>query len=170
MRTQHVCLLDGTTALVRRLEATDFDAVVELADALSDEERYLRFFTLHPSHVADWARSLTDPSAGAVALGAYDHGELVGVANYIPTTEPQCAEVAVLVARYQHDRGVGTALLSRLIGIARRAGIKHFVAEVLAENNAMLRLLTGSHLPISIQRCESVLNVDADLGAIPQDQ
>ncbi|MCV7213380.1 GNAT family N-acetyltransferase [Mycolicibacterium canariasense] len=156
--------------MVRQLNADDFDAVVELADTLSDEERYLRFFTLHPSHIADWAKSLTDPPAGAIALGAYDHGELVGVANYIPTTEPHRAEVAVLVARYQHDRGVGTALLGRLIGIARQSGVRHFVAEVLAENNAMLRLLTESHLPISIQRCESVLNVDVDLDLITQDQ
>lgn len=170
MGSQLVCLLDGATAMVRPLTAADFDAVVELADALSDEDRYLRFFTLHPSHIADWAQSLTDPPAGAVALGAYDHGELVGVANYIPTKEPHRAEVAVLVARYQHDRGVGTALLGRLIEIARQTGVEHFVAEVLVENNPMLRLMTDSHLPIAIQRCDSVLNVDVDLRAIPQNQ
>lgn len=163
-------LLDGTAVTVRPLTTADFDAVVALADALSDKERYLRFFTTHPSFIAEWASSLTAAPAGAVALGAYDHGELVGVANYIPTAEPGQAEVAVVVARHQHDRGVGTALLRSLVHIAKDRGVGHLVADVLAENSAMCRLLTDSHLPVSLRRQESVLSVDLDLHVVPQDE
>ena len=63
-------LLDGATVTIRRLGPDDYDAVVSLAITLSDEERYLRFFTVHPTYIGEWALSLTAPAAGLVALGS----------------------------------------------------------------------------------------------------
>ena len=156
-------LRDGVAVTLRRLADTDLDSVVALADYLSDDERYLRFFTVHPCGIAEWAQSLTKPAPGLVALGAFDHGELVGVANYVPTNEPGQAEIAVLVAHDQHDRGVGTALLDELVRIARRRGQRHLVADVLAENYAMRRVIKDSHLPATLHVDGSVLSVDLDL-------
>ena len=156
-------LRDGVAVTLRRLADTDLDSVVALADYLSDDERYLRFFTVHPCGMAEWAQSLTKPAPGLVALGAFDHGELVGVANYVPTNEPGQAEIAVLVAHDQHDRGVGTALLDELVRIARRRGQRHLVADVLAENYAMRRVITDSHIPATLHLDGSVWCVDVDL-------
>jgi RimJ/RimL family protein N-acetyltransferase len=156
-------LRDGVTVTLRRLLDTDFDSVVALADCLSDDERYLRFFTVHPRGIAEWAKSLTKPAPGLVALGAFDHGELVGVANYVPTNEPGQAEIAVLVAHDEHDRGVGTALLDQLVGTARRDGQRHLVADVLAENYAMRRVIIDSHMPATMHLDGSVFSVDVDL-------
>ncbi len=103
-----VPLFDGrATVTLRRLTPADFDGgVVELADELSEDEKYLRFFTARPAFIPQWAASLTEPADDVVALGgAFDHGELVGVANYTRSEVPDHAEVAVVVARYQHDRG-----------------------------------------------------------------
>ena len=128
-------LLDGATVTVRRLSPGDYDAVVVLAEDLSEEERYTRFFTVHPAYIGEWALSLTAPSAGMVALGLFESGELIGVANYVELNQqPGHAEIAVLVAHEQHARGVGTALLRELGRIARDAGQHRFVADVLAEN------------------------------------
>jgi len=157
---------DGAVAVLRQLSATDFDSVLALAGSLTDEERYLRFFTVHPSHVAEWARSLTDPAPGVVALGAYDSGRLVGVANYSPSNQPGEAEIAVVVAHEQHDRGVGTALLGELVRIAQLNGQRHLVAEVLAENYAMCHVITDSHVPVTFHRDGSVFSVDVDLKAL----
>lgn len=160
-----VTLRDGVSVELRRLSEPDFDCVVALADSLSDDERYLRFFTVHPGYIADWAMSLTKPSPGVVALGAYDHGELVGVANYAPTNEPEQVEIAVVVAHDQHDRGVGTALLTELIRIAQRNGLHHLVADVLAENYAMRRVIVDSRVPATFHGDGAVLGVDIDLQA-----
>src|SRR5690348_13605114 len=140
--TSDTRLLDGAQATVRRLVPDDYDAVVALAADLSAEERYLRFFTAHPADVGKWAGSLTSPAGGVVALGVFESGELIGLANYAECEDQTgCAEIAVVVAHDQHARGVGTALLTELGRIARSAGKHRFVADVLAENYAMQRVI-----------------------------
>ncbi len=159
-------LLDGATVTIRRLTPGDYDAVVALAIDLSDEERYLRFFTLRPTYVNEWALSLTAPAAGVVALGVFECGQLIGVANYAELSQPGCAEIAVLVAHEQHERGVGTALLRALAHIAKGAGQHRFVADVLFENYAMRRVLADAGWPITQHRDGSVVSVEMNLDDI----
>ena len=119
--TTTATLLDGATVTIRRLLPADYDAVVALEMALSTEERYQRFFTVHPTYVGEWALSLTAPAEGVVALGVFETGELIGVANYVEMKQqPGYAEIAAVVAHDQHERGVGTTLLRALGHIARR--------------------------------------------------
>ena len=47
-------LLDGSTVTIRRLGPGDYDAVVCLASQLTDEERYLRFFTVDRPISVSW--------------------------------------------------------------------------------------------------------------------
>jgi GNAT superfamily N-acetyltransferase len=151
---------------LRQLSMTDFDSVLQIADTLSERERYFRFFSVHPGYIAEWAETLTKPASGVVALGAFDHGELIGVANYAPSTQAGHsgdAEIAVLVAHDKHDRGVGSALLGELIRLARRNGERHLVADVLCENNDMLHLIRDSHVPVTMHRDGSEVSVDVDL-------
>ena len=159
-------LLDGAVISLRRLTPDDGDDVVSLYEALSDEECYFRFFALHPAHLHAWARSITEGGDNRYALGAFDSDRLVGVANYVACTDPGFAEVAVVVAHSEHLRGVGTALLRRLGEIARRNGIHHFVADVLAENHPMLRVLSDGGWPCTRHLDGSVLSVEIDLDAI----
>lgn len=158
-----VPLLDGATARLRRLAPNDFDDVVSLADSLSDEERYLRFFAAHPAYVDEWASSLTEPQEGIVAFGAFEDGRLIGVANYAEGVTSGSAEIAVLVAHHHHDRGVGTALLGELGRVARRNGIHHLTADVLAENSSMRRIITESPWSFTLHRSGTVFEVDVDL-------
>jgi RimJ/RimL family protein N-acetyltransferase len=78
------------------------------------------------------------------ALGAFENGQLIGVGNYVVTSDAQSAEVAVAVAHEDHLRGVATTLLRLLGSTARSHGIRWFVADVLAENTDMLRVLSGT--------------------------
>ena len=160
-------LLDGAEATLRNLHLEDYDAVVSLAAYLSAEERYQRFFTVHPTYIGEWALSLTKPAEGIVALGAFDEsGELIGVANYAELTRPGECEIAVVVAHEQHERGVGTALLQALGHIARDAGQHRFVADVLFENYAMRRVLHDAGWPTIQHRDGPVLSVEVDIDAI----
>jgi RimJ/RimL family protein N-acetyltransferase len=158
-------LRDGSTVLVRRLDAADIDAVIALHDALSDDERYLRFFTARPAYLKTLARKLTERSDNGYALGAFESGELIGVANYVVCHEDQTAEVAVVVAHNDHLRGVGTALLRWLSHIAHCNAIQRFVADVLVENRLMRNVLrdAGWHTTSSDG---NVLHVDIDLAKV----
>jgi GNAT superfamily N-acetyltransferase len=56
--------------------------------------------------------------------------------------------VAVTVAdEYQH-RGAATLLLDQLVRLARRAGVREFVALLLEDNREMLKVLENSRLPL----------------------
>ncbi len=165
--TTTATLLDGSTVTIRRLCPGDYDAVVALEIELSAEERYRRFLTVHPTHVGEWALSLTAPAAGVVALGVFEAGSLIGVANYVELEhQPDCAEIAVVVAHEQHARGVGTALLQKLGHIAHRAGRHRFVADMLADNYAMRRVITDAGWPTTLHRDGPVLSVEVNLDDI----
>jgi RimJ/RimL family protein N-acetyltransferase len=158
-------LVDGAEATLRILGMEDYDAVVSLAICLSAEERYQRFFTVHPTYIGEWALSLTKPAKGIVALGAFESGELIGVANYAELSRPGECEIAVVVAHEQHERGVGTALLKALGKIARDAGQHRFVADVLFENFAMRRVLHDAGWSTTQHRDGPVLSVQVDIDA-----
>jgi RimJ/RimL family protein N-acetyltransferase len=162
----HPVLFDGSTVLLRRLDSGDFAEVMRLAEALSDDERYLRFFTLRPAHLQAWARSLTERSNDLFALGAFESGKLIGVANYVRCQPPGYAEVAVVVAHNEHLRGVGTALLRQLGHVARQNGLHHFMADVLAENNLMMRVISDAGWRSARHLDGSVLEIDIDLDTV----
>ena len=134
-------LLDGRLASLRRLSADDAEAVAALHQNLTDQDRYLRFFTLSSAHLDQLVKELTEPGVGQCAVGAFDGDRLIGVANYAVSTDPTVADIAVVVAHGDHSHGVGTALLQHLAEIAAAQGIRRFAADVLAENHLMFQVL-----------------------------
>ncbi|GJJ18062.1 hypothetical protein MTY414_17350 [Mycolicibacterium mageritense] len=159
-------LLDGARVVLRRLRPRDADQVVRLYETLTDEECYFRFFALHPVHLREWARSLTEPAADRYALGAFEADVLLGVANYVEDPSHGCTEVAVVVDHNQHLRGVGTVLLQRLGQIAKEHGVHRFVAEVLALNRPLLEMIADSGWPCTRRLDSSVIHIDIDLDAV----
>jgi GNAT superfamily N-acetyltransferase len=159
-------LVDGTVIALRRLTLADAGDVIHLYETLSDDECYYRFFTAHPAHLQTLALSLAEPAQAQYALGAFSGGRLLGVANYIELPASGSAEVAVVVAHSEHLRGVGTALIRRLGEIARGNGVHHFIAEVLFENQLMLRVLADSGWPCTRHLDSAVVHVDIDLDAV----
>ncbi|MFC4049313.1 GNAT family N-acetyltransferase [Actinomadura syzygii] len=141
-------LTDGTQVEIRRLDATDRDAVCELHGGLSEESLYLRFFGLNRGMASAVAGRVCRPDGDDhAALGAWLDGDLVGVAEYEPTDVPGEAEVAMAVADRMHHRGVGTLLLEHLGSLARANGFRAFRADTLAENTAMLRVFADAGMP-----------------------
>jgi RimJ/RimL family protein N-acetyltransferase len=156
-------LIDGATITIRCLYPDDYDAVVRVASELTSEERYQRFFTIHPAYIGEWALSLTAPAKGVVAIGAFAGEDLIGVANYAELPQSGVAEIAVVVAHEEHERGVGTLLLQMLGRIARGAGQHRFVADVLAENHAMRRVIREAEWPVTQSLDGAVISVELDL-------
>lgn len=136
-------LRDGTPVLVRALEAADGDALRAFHKGLSARTVYYRFFCARgPLTDAEVEYFTHVDQRSRVALAAFADGALVAVARYdrIPGTTD--AETACVVTDAWQGRGVGTMLLARLVEVARRSGVRRFVAETLLSNTRMLRLLS----------------------------
>ena len=94
--------------------------------------------------VAAFAVDAADPADPADAAGAAGTpGEPVGIARLVRFADGPAGrvELAVEVVDAWQRRGVGTALVSAVLERGRAAGHHEVVAEVLAENLAMRRLL-----------------------------
>ena len=116
---------------------------------LSARSIQLRYFSPHndlsPSEVAHFTQ--VDGEV-RVALVVERARELIAVGRYDRLDDHRMAEVAFVVAdAYQHH-GLATMLLQHLANAARSAGITRFVAEVLAENRAMLSVFHDAGFPI----------------------
>ena len=156
-------LLNGRQISLRRLEIDDAEAVGALHQHLSDHDRYFRFFTLHPAHLQELVSKLIEPTVGQYALGAFDGGRLIGVANYTVSADPTAADIAIVVAHEDHSHGVGTTLLKHLAQIARAHGIRRFGVDVLAVNHLMLAVLSDLGWPRERMNYGSILHLDIDL-------
>lgn len=73
---------------------------------------------------------------------------LIAVARYVRVAAGSArAELAITVADdYQH-RGAGTLLLQCLVDLTWDGGIRELVADVLADNRAMLDIIHAANLP-----------------------
>jgi RimJ/RimL family protein N-acetyltransferase len=75
-----------------------------------------------------------------IALAEEDgRSVIIGGGRYI-VTEPGKAEIAFVMIDDYQGKGIGTLLMRHLAIIARQAGLKELVAEVLPENAAMRKV------------------------------
>jgi RimJ/RimL family protein N-acetyltransferase len=163
---RRVRLLDGTHVVIRRLNARDVDAVNELHDRLTEDEQYFRFFVLHPQKLCEFAEKVVVCDDARCGLGAFDAGRLIGVANYALSDDPDVAEMAVAVAHEEHLRGVATALLRSLAEIAMHRGVRYFVADILAANAPMRKVISDAGWRHTSRYDGSVLNMRIDLSTM----
>src|SRR4029077_20297684 len=76
---------------------------------------------------------------------------IAGGGRYV-VINPGQAEVASAVVDQFQGQGIATALLRHLSSIARKAGLQEFVAEVLPENTAMLKVFEKIGLEATTRR------------------
>jgi GNAT superfamily N-acetyltransferase len=142
-----VTLRDGTVIHLRLLRPEDMEKLREGFNRLSRQSKLHRFLSSPGKLTESQLRYLTEiDHVHHLAWCAYvdDGGEEsgIGVARYVRLEEsPQAAEFAVTVADEFQDKGVGRALLDRLIRSAREKGVRKFVGYVLRDNAAMLHIL-----------------------------
>jgi ribosomal protein S18 acetylase RimI-like enzyme len=67
--------------------------------------------------------------------------------------------VAFAVIDQFQGQGIGTALLQHLSSLAREAGLREFVAEVLPENAAMLKVFEKSEVEVTTRREPQTVHV-----------
>jgi acetyl coenzyme A synthetase (ADP forming)-like protein len=149
-----VILRDGSTLRLRAPRAGDVDAVLAFFGALSQRSVYQRFHgfpalgpaTVEPFVEPDWV----DCGSLIGTLSRDGEGErVVALANFVRLRDPSTAEVAFAVADELQGYGLGTRLLEQLAESAADAGIATFVAEVMPDNAAMLRVFADAGFAVS---------------------
>ncbi|SNY49678.1 GNAT family N-acetyltransferase [Paractinoplanes atraurantiacus] len=138
-REQSTLLLpDGTELTVRQATADDLDGVRglhERSSAATLQRRYLGGGGPTDTRL----RRLLEPSGAGRTLLAIAGDRVVAMANLL--TEGDLGEVAILIEDGWQRRGIGTALLRRLMAHAERGDLAAVVAHAAADNVAMLRTL-----------------------------
>ncbi|MFC4021922.1 GNAT family N-acetyltransferase [Micromonospora sp. GCM10011542] len=157
-------LPDGAELGVRPSGADDLTGLVELHEGCSARSRHRRY--LGGAAAPARLRRLLEPSRGltliATAAGPDPAAEsVVAMANLLG--EGDEAEVALLVRDDWQRRGIGSALLRRLVRHADRAGYAALVLHVQAENTPMLRTLRRLRRPHSAERDGALLTLTVPL-------
>jgi acetyl coenzyme A synthetase (ADP forming)-like protein len=159
-RDGDVVLRDGSTVRVRAMRPADDKALLGLFTALSEESRWLRFFspTKGAALAAEAHRETNlDHTFGLLALSGPEE-RVVGHAFYAALDE-RTAEVAFTIADDFQGRGLGTILLGQLAEVAEANNIQMFEAEVVAANHAMLHVFRESGFPIEVGAIAGQLHV-----------
>ena len=132
-----ISLPDGSTLSVRPITTGDRAALADAFARMSEQSRYKRFMGPKPKlserelryftevdHRTHEALVAIDPATGAIA----------GEARWAIGDDPSTGDVAVMVVDEWQRRGLGPALLCRLVAAARGAGLARLTADSIATN------------------------------------
>jgi len=164
---------DGRTVSIRAIKKTDTALLVDLWHHLSDRTRRMRFHALPrdlpPQEIWQRAAELAHlhprRQAAVVATVSAEDGEhIVGVARLSRSTpDAAVAETAVVVRDDFQHVGLGTHLLRTLGDVALAMGITQFEAWVLAENEAVLEIITKFGYPVQMETSRGETHVLLDI-------
>jgi RimJ/RimL family protein N-acetyltransferase len=88
---------------------------------------------------------------------------IIGGGRYI-VVEPGRAEIAFVVIDAYQGKGIGTLLMRHLAAIARDAGLKELIAEVMPENAAMRKVFNKFGFRPAATREPGVIHLVMQLG------
>ncbi|MFC9896346.1 GNAT family N-acetyltransferase [Nocardia sp. NPDC127579] len=158
-----VLAADGGVVRLRPVVPDDADRMQQFHAALSDRTRYLRYFGPYPRiSPKDLYRTTHVDYHDRVGLVVELGEAIIGVGRYelLDRSGPRSAEVAFVVADEHQGRGLGSILLEHLAGAAAENKIDTFVAEVLAENSAMVTVFRDAGYQVERSRDGSVLHLE----------
>lgn len=123
------------------------DAAIEQAfvRALSPASRQFRFMNtlreLTPQMLARFTQIDYEREMAFIATVEEDGREReIGVVRYIPDSDGESCEFALVIADEWQRRGLGRAMMARLIEVARSRGLREMHGHVSAANSPMLEL------------------------------
>lgn len=172
MTVVEVALQDGTRFTLRPIRPEDEPAMVRFHRSLSDRSVYLRYFhqislSERVAHERLAGVCSTGQERAIVLVAETEDKDIAGVGRLMrDETNNASAEFAVIVSDAWQDRGVGSALLERLIAIAGEEGLSRVTGYVLADNNAMLDLCQRLGFVLGLPN-GGVVDVTLDLRSPP---
>ena len=160
-------LRDQRTVTIRAIRPDDKGLVIESLNKVSAESLYRRFLMMKKEITPQALKQATEVDfANVVALVAVVEKEgntrIAGGGRYIRMTG-QRAEVAFFVGDAFQGLGIASRIFKHLVAIARYSGITQFEAEVLPSNEAMLKVVARSGLPLARNATRDTVHVLMDL-------
>jgi GNAT superfamily N-acetyltransferase len=159
----------GLDAPARPFDEGDVELVRRMLGRLSPHTVRRRFFTPTPELTDPLFRALTSVDhdqheALVIELG----GEIVGLASYHRSaTEPEVADVAVLVEDGWQHHGLGRRLSRELSQLAATRGIRRLHADVQVDNRPGLAMIRLARQRARTGWDGDVLSFDIPLAAYP---
>jgi|SRR5579864_4091845 len=158
---------DGRRIEIRALTPDDKADLIAAVGRTSAQSLYRRFFgfkrDLSEKEIAFFLNVDFTNHVALIAV-AEEGGRrvIVGGGRYV-VVRPPVAEVAFAVVDEYQGQGIGAALLRHLATIARNAGLKELIAEVLPDNIAMLKVFEKSGLRSNMKLETGVIHVRLQL-------
>jgi len=146
---EHVLLRDGQGFLLRPATPADLALVEAFTRRVSRESLRMRFM----ASMSEVPRSTIEGLCGGdfgergcllATVAERDAERVVGLGNYVAAGDGRTAEVAFLVEDEFQGRGISSLLLERLAGLAAANGFVELTAEVLPDNQPMMKVLADS--------------------------
>lgn len=159
---------DGTIVTIRPIRPEDAEAEQQFVRSLSEQTRYMRFFTpiaeLTPQMLSRFTQIDYDREMAFIAMTTEKGREIeVGVARYIIDTSGESCEFAIVIADDWQHKGLGAKLMLYLMESAKEKGIRRMEGDVLAENAPMLDLMTALGFSVKPSREASVRRISKAL-------
>jgi GNAT superfamily N-acetyltransferase len=159
-------LRDGRRVEIRALRPGDLPALMAAIGRISESSMSRRFFGakrhFSAKEIAYFVHVDFVTHVALVAVSEEGAGPIVAGGRYV-VVRPSWAELAFAVVDDCQGQGLGTLLLRHLVAIAARAGLRELVAEVLADNQPMLRVFERSGLRCTTRRDGGVVHVTLQL-------
>ncbi|MEH1128827.1 bifunctional acetate--CoA ligase family protein/GNAT family N-acetyltransferase [Micromonospora sp. CPCC 206061] len=146
---------------LRQIRPDDAAGIVAMHSRFSERTRYLRYFSPYPRiPERDLQRFVNVDHEAREAFVVSSGDRILAVGRYERLgPDAADAEVAFVVEDAYQGRGVGSVLLEHLAAAARDAGITRFVAEVLPENGAMLRVFADAGYQVQREYADGVVHL-----------
>ncbi|HYE39402.1 MAG TPA: GNAT family N-acetyltransferase [Ramlibacter sp.] len=156
-------MLSVAPVTFRPIGAGDLQLLRQFVRGLSRETAYKRLLSGRTPTEEELGRwTAIDPSREAAVVATIEaDGEecLIGVARYVMQSRDD-TDFAIVVADAWQRRGVGRALMARLIDQAREHGIRRLAGITLASNGAMLSLAREFGFRLERQSMATTLTLD----------
>jgi len=152
-------LSDGRSVPVRLLRLEDQGKLVKMYASLSSEALRWAMPPYTQETIERWLGNLQN----LIAIVALDGDRIVGHAQITKFVRPRrmrTADLLIYLHQDFHGVGLGSAMMMRLLELARRDGLHRLNVDVMAENKAAVRLYEKFGFKVEGVKKEAYLGED----------
>jgi GNAT superfamily N-acetyltransferase len=167
-RKAQLRLKDGRDLVIRPAVPEDRPGLEKMFRSCSSETLYTRFLSPGlgvPLRYLDRLMRHNPPAVlSLVADAETEAGRMiVALMNFVETEPGAHGEIAIVVEDDFQNCGLGSGMLQCLLELARKRGVRKFVADIDAGNRRVFHLIKSSELPARINIYQGVAHVELDM-------
>jgi len=166
--SEAVRIKDGREVTLRPARREDRQKIEHMFRSCSSATLYNRFLSPGqgvPMRYLD-RLMMHNPPAYFSMVGEVDDGgdkRIVSLLNFVETEPGARGEIAIVVTDEFQNKGLGTAMLRTLYSLAKKRGLKRFIADVDAGNRRVFHLIQKSELPCEFSFEQGVAHAEVVL-------